>query len=169
MSYGCENQGEYCLHDHNLFTIYTQYPHVWIHLMFLDVQSSATSAFSSRDPLISALKNCWDILEYDTRSFTTLVTSAFPNDKIVQNLLNELRFFGYFDLFDHCILNDIGTGWNCILCNRPEEVFEFVQCSEPVVESELEKKKGYWRLFKKWETRYFTLSRSHLSYKNSVS
>ena len=40
----------------------------------------------------------------------------------------------------------------------------------PVIEGQLkEKKGGKWKLFKKWKSRYFTLSGAKLSYKDSVS
>lgn len=40
--------------------------------------------------------------------------------------------------------------------------------AQPVIEGQLKEKKGKWRLFKRWRTRYFTLSGAHLSCKNSV-
>ena len=40
----------------------------------------------------------------------------------------------------------------------------------PVIEGQLkEKKGGKWKIFKKWKSRYFTLSGAKLSYKESVS
>ena len=41
--------------------------------------------------------------------------------------------------------------------------------AQPVIEGQLKEKKGKWRLFKRWRTRYFTLSGAHLSCKNSVN
>ena len=39
-----------------------------------------------------------------------------------------------------------------------------------MIEGQLkEKKGGKWKLFKKWKSRYFTLSGAKLSYKDSVS
>lgn len=39
----------------------------------------------------------------------------------------------------------------------------------PVIEGQLkEKKGGKWSIFKKWKSRYFTLSGAKLSYKDSV-
>lgn len=45
----------------------------------------------------------------------------------------------------------------------------FLQDSQPVIEGQLKEKKGRWKIFKRWRTRYFTLSGAHLSYKGSVS
>lgn len=38
-----------------------------------------------------------------------------------------------------------------------------------MIEGQLKEKKGKWRLFRRWRTRYFTLSGAHLSCKGSVS
>ncbi|EEZ99906.2 Protein melted-like Protein [Tribolium castaneum] len=39
--------------------------------------------------------------------------------------------------------------------------------TQPVIEGQLKEKKGRWRLFRRWRTRYFTLSGAHLSCKGS--
>lgn len=135
--------------------------------MFLALQARSSSALSSRHPSVSALKNCWDILKCETRPFLTLVTSAFPCAKDQDAVLNELRNSGYFDVFEHCSIN--AGGWGCFLCNHPERAVGFLQDSQPVIEGQLKEKKGRWRLFRRWRTRYFTLSGAHLSYKGSVS
>lgn len=41
--------------------------------------------------------------------------------------------------------------------------------TQPVIEGQLKEKKGRWRLFRRWRTRYFTLSGAHLSVRGSVS
>ena len=42
--------------------------------------------------------------------------------------------------------------------------------SEPVIEGQLkEKKGGKWKIFKKWKSRYFTLSGAKLTYQETVS
>jgi hypothetical protein len=44
------------------------------------------------------------------------------------------------------------------------------QEQEPVIEGTLkEKKSGKWKLFRRWKSRYFTLSGTRLSYKDVVS
>ena len=46
----------------------------------------------------------------------------------------------------------------------------FFQDKMPVIEGQLkEKKGGKWSIFKKWKSRYFTLSGAKLSYKDSVN
>lgn len=135
--------------------------------MFLALQAKSSSALSSRDQSVSALKYCWDILQCETRPFLTLVTSAFPCEKDQDAIFHELQNSGYFDVFEHCSVN--GGVWGCFLCNHPERAVGFLQDSQPVIEGQLKEKKGRWRLFRRWRTRYFTLSGAHLSYKGSVS
>lgn len=92
-------------------------------------------------------------------------------------LLNELRTAGFFDVFE---LTAAGAGagagaggaacWGCFLCTRPERALGFLAADgQPVIEGQLKEKKGRWRLFRRWRTRYFTLSGAHLSCKGSVS
>lgn len=38
-----------------------------------------------------------------------------------------------------------------------------------MIEGQLKEKKGKWKLFRRWRTRYFTLSGAHLSIRGSVS
>lgn len=95
-------------------------------------------------------------------------------------LLNELRDAGFFDVFELTTVSprDNGTGapgapvaqWGCFLCNHPERAVGFLASDgQPVIEGQLKEKKGRWRLFRRWRTRYFTLSGAHLSCKGSVS
>lgn len=177
--------------------------------MFLDQQARAGTALSSRDPGVSSLKHCWDILKCDAKSFVTLATSAFPQLKEIDALVNELRNSGYFDVFElgpWSVNNNVQGGevsgggggggggggsdgekgskdsggedssaesvqmqWGCWLCNHPERAIGFLQGNtQPVIEGQLKEKKGKWRLFRRWRTRYFTLSGAHLSCKGSV-
>ncbi|XP_058059669.1 protein melted [Anopheles bellator] len=60
--------------------------------------------------------------------------------------------------------------WGCFLCHHPEKAIGFLHGNnQPVIEGQLKEKKGKWRLFRRWRTRYFTLSGAHLSCKGSVS
>lgn len=200
LHFACQMRGPHCLYNaKTLFTMRTRNPKTWIHLMFLDQQARAGTALSSRDPGVSSLRHCWDILKCDTKSFVTLATSAFPQLKDVDAVVNELRNSGYFDVFElgpwsvnNNVRDDDGGGgeldkesnggasnsssesvqiqWGCWLCNHPERAMGFLQGNtQPVIEGQLKEKKGKWRLFRRWRTRYFTLSGAHLSCKGSVS
>jgi len=88
-----------------------------------------------------------------------------------ESLLNELRHSGFFDVFEATGTPGPSGGaqWGCFLCNHPERAVGFLQDSQPVIEGQLKEKKGRWKIFRRWRTRYFTLSGAHLSYKGSVS
>lgn len=162
LHFACQGRGEHCLYSRTFFTMKTRNPRVWIHLMFLALQARSESALSSRDSSVSSLKNCWDILKCENKTFLTLVTSAFPCTKDQDSLLSELHCSGFFDVFE-CSSGQ----WGCFLCNHPERAVGFLQDSQPVIEGQLKEKKGRWRIFRRWRTRYFTLSGAHLSYKGS--
>jgi len=91
--------------------------------------------------------------------------------------VNELRHSGFLDVFEvsktdksnpNC--NELEYQWGCFLCNHPDKAVGFLNGSnQPMIEGQLKEKKGKWRLFRRWRTRYFTLSGAHLSCKGSVS
>ncbi|KAL0267786.1 UNVERIFIED_CONTAM: hypothetical protein PYX00_009955 [Menopon gallinae] len=166
LHFACQGRGEHCLYKRTFFTMKTRNPKTWIHLMFLTLQARSQSALSSRDSSVSSLKNCWDILKCENKTFLTLVTSAFPCVKDQEAILNELRSSGFQDVFE-CVRTPNGPMWGCFLCNHPEKAMGFLQDSQPVIEGQLKEKKGKWKIFKRWRTRYFTLSGAHLSYKVS--
>lgn len=167
LHFGCQGRcEEHCLYKATFFPLKTRWPRTWIHLMFLALQARASSAISTRESSVSALKNCWEILKCEGISFVTLVTGAFPPPKAQDGLLNELRSHRFFDVFEY---NALEKHWGCFLCNHPDRARNFVQEQVPVIEGTLkEKKGGKWSIFKRWKSRYFTLSGAKLSYKDSV-
>lgn len=101
LHFACQVRGPHCLYSRTMFTMRTRNPRTWIHLMFLDLQARAPqNALSSWDPSVSRLKHCWDTLKCENKTFITLVTSAFPNVKEQEALINELRNAGFFDVFE---------------------------------------------------------------------
>ena len=121
---------------------------------------------STRESSVSALKNCWDILKCEDISFVTLVTGAFPSARDQDCLMHELRAHRFFDVFEY---NGPRQHWGCFLCNHPDRASNFVQEQEPVIQGQLkEKKGGRWSIFKKWKSRYFTLSGDKLTYREET-
>ncbi|XP_059216163.1 protein melted isoform X2 [Stomoxys calcitrans] len=179
LHFACQIRGPHCLYSKTCFTMRTRNPKTWIHLMFLDFQVrhyvKEKSVLSTREPGISNLKNIWQILKCENRSFTELVTSQFPSLKDREILVNELRHSGFLDVFEvsktdksnpNC--NELEYQWGCFLCNHPDKAMGFLNGSnQPMIEGQLKEKKGKWRLFRRWRTRYFTLSGAHLSCKGS--
>ncbi|XP_055603441.1 protein melted [Uranotaenia lowii] len=178
LHFACQVRGPHCLYTRTMFTMRTRNPRTWIHLMFLDLQARAPqNALSSWDPSVSRLKHCWDTLKCENRTFITLVTSAFPNVKEQDALVNELRNAGFFDVFEMGAAStpegasseDLQFQWGCFLCHHPDKAMGFLHGNnQPVIEGQLKEKKGKWRLFRRWRTRYFTLSGAHLSCKGST-
>ncbi len=53
------------------------------------------SALSTRDTGVSSLKNCWEILKCEEKSFSTVVTGAFPPAKDQDSVIHELSAHRY--------------------------------------------------------------------------
>ena len=163
LHFACQGRGEHCLYKTTFYTMKSRHPRTWIHLMFMALQSRSQSALSTRDTGVSSLKNCWEILKCEEKSFSTLVTGAFPNARDQDSVIHELSSHRFFDVFEY---NAPKLQWGCFLCNHPERASTFIAQEEPVIEGQLkEKKGGKWKIFKKWKSRYFTLSGARLAYK----
>jgi len=162
----CQGKGNHCLYYKTFFTMKTRNARIWIHLMFLALQAKASSPLCTSEPSVGALKNCWDTLKLDNKTFLTLVTSSFPSSKDQDILMNELRTSRYFDVFEFNALVNI---WGCFLCNHPDRAEDYLQNNEPVIEGQLKEKKSKWKLFRRWRTHYFTLSGLNLSYRETVN
>ncbi|RXG68498.1 Protein melted [Armadillidium vulgare] len=163
--FACQGKGEHCLYSKQFFSMKTRNPRIWIHLMFLALQARSGVALSTRETQVSSLKNCWDILKCDNKTFITLVTSAFPSTKDLDLLMHELRNVRFFDVFEY---NGVEQQWGCFLCNHPDRARGFVEVIKRKYssdEGQLKEKKSKWKIFRKWRTRYFTLSGGHLSYR----
>jgi hypothetical protein len=57
--------------------------------------SRRQSALSTRDTGVSSLKNCWEILKCEEKSFSTVVTGAFPPAKDQDSVIHELSAHRY--------------------------------------------------------------------------
>jgi protein melted len=117
LHFACQTRGSHCLYSKTLFSMRTRNARVWIHLMFLDLQSRSEHALSSFDSSVASLKHCWDTLKFDNRSFITLVTSAFPSVRDQEALKVELQHSGFFDVFDLSpdANDNLNHKWGCFL------------------------------------------------------
>ncbi|PAV59361.1 hypothetical protein WR25_21404 [Diploscapter pachys] len=111
------------------------------------------------------LSHCWTCLPNSirkNREFTTLVTSAFPNSTDQEKLLKELEEALFFDNFT---FDSANNKWSCFSCSNPDKVRSFMEESEfsKILEGQLKEKKTRYKLFKRWKTKYFTLSSAALS------
>jgi len=92
LHFACQDRSTtHCLYANALFTMKTSYARVWIHVMFLALQSRSPTALSTRETSVSSLKNCWDILKCESKSFLTLVTSAFPSTRVRRKESNSIN------------------------------------------------------------------------------
>lgn len=90
LHFACQDRStSHCLYSNALFTMTTHYPRIWIHVMFLALQSRSLAALSTRETSVSSLKNCWDILKCERKNFLTLVTSAFPNSRVREKKIRK--------------------------------------------------------------------------------
>lgn len=97
LHFACQQRSQHCLYSKTFFSMRTRNAKIWIHL---DLQSRSDHALSSYDSSVSSLKHCWDTLKFENKTFTTLVTSAFPPAREQDALINELRNSGFFDVFE---------------------------------------------------------------------
>ena len=148
----------------------THYAHTWLHLMFLRVQAHQEHDMLGQDDGdVAKLKHCWHELTASRRrasTFATAVTCAFPDVKQRRQLGKELRNYGVLDA-----LGRIETDWRCFACAQPDRVHAFVGSNDteaPVLEGRLKEKTRRWRLFKRWQTKYFTLSTAALTYRDDM-
>jgi len=115
------------------------------------------------------LDRVWRHLSKNTnknRPFVNLTTSAFPSVKEQSQILKELQEHRYFDSFVH---NTSSNRWSCFSCAYPEKVRSLLRIDNanvPLLEGYLKEKRGRWRWFKRWQTKYFTLSSAALTCTN---
>ena len=75
------------------------------------------------------------MLKCESKTFLTVVTSAFPCTKDQDMILNELRHSGFFDVFQLCPGSVGGSAdqlenafqWGCFLCAHPERAVGFLR------------------------------------------
>ncbi|XP_074654503.1 ventricular zone-expressed PH domain-containing protein 1-like [Tubulanus polymorphus] len=164
LQFSCSGCSPHCLYSGNYFYVKTKMPKTWIHIMFLSEQAKSPCALSQSDPTVALIKSTWDKLRLDT--FTQLVFSAFPSQKEQDLLLRELHGARFFDMF---MFNATLKVWCCFTCDDPEKLSDLLQDGAPVIEGQLKEKKGRWNFFKRWKTRYFTLSGAQITYSKSDS
>ncbi|EYC08817.1 hypothetical protein Y032_0064g3545 [Ancylostoma ceylanicum] len=165
----CQVHSAYCVfHDDYMFAFKTKFAAAWLHLMFLQMQSTSIEndcgvVSQSAAPFLT-LARCWQCLPAritKDRAFVTLVTSAFPTVKEQDKLYKELEEASFFDCFS---LDGPSNRWSCFSCSHPDRVKSFVEDgSQRVLEGQLKEKKGRWRFLRRWHTKYFTLSSAALT------
>jgi hypothetical protein len=158
-----------------MFAFKTRHAHVWLHLMFLHLQvahvlvttimcmhvqaQQVGAALGQDNEQVILLKQCWMHMPTTVRknrSFSTLVTSAFPSSQVRPSLTHrlnvlvlqdrehlkaELDMQGFYDHFTH-----VNGRWSCHACAQPDRVNSlFTRSGDtemPIYDGQLKVKKG---------------------------
>ncbi|NXW09053.1 MELT protein, partial [Fregetta grallaria] len=166
--FSCPLKGHYCLYSKSSFTLISQQPPLWIHIMFLFQQSLFAEPLSIQSNSVQVLKALWEKTQLKgTHSFeTTMIQSTFPHQKDLDHVQMHLEEVRFFDLFGYS--EEAGT-WQCFMCNNPEKATVVNQDGQPLIEGKLKEKQVRWKFIKRWKTRYFTLAGNQLLFRKGKS
>ncbi|XP_031758262.1 ventricular zone-expressed PH domain-containing protein homolog 1 isoform X2 [Xenopus tropicalis] len=166
--FSCPMKGHYCLYSKSSFTLISQQPQLWIHILFLFHQSLLPEPLAMHSATMQVLQTLWEKMQpKNTHSFkSSLMQSMFPHKKdldLVQTNLEEERFFDLFGFSE-----EVGS-WLCFMCNNPEKATVVNQDGQPLIEGKLKEKQVRWKFIKRWKTRYFTLAGNQLLFRKGKS
>ncbi|NWT70266.1 MELT protein, partial [Prunella himalayana] len=118
--FSCPLKGHYCLYSKSSFTLVSQQPPLWIHIMFLFQQSLFAEPLSIQSSSVQVLKALWEKTQLKgMHSFeTAMIQSTFPHQKDLENIQMHLEEVRFFDLFGY---SEEAGAWQCFMCNNPEK------------------------------------------------
>ncbi|NWR10010.1 MELT protein, partial [Paradoxornis webbianus] len=168
LSFSCPLKGHYCLYSKSSFTLVSQQPPLWIHIMFLFQQSLFAEPLSTQSSSVQALRALWEKTQLKgTHSFeAAMIQSTFPQQKDLENVQLQLEEVRFFDLFGY---SEEAAAWQCFMCNNPERATGVNQDGQPLMEGKLKEKQVRWKFIKRWKTRYFTLAGNQLLFRKGKS
>ncbi|XP_005525190.1 PREDICTED: ventricular zone-expressed PH domain-containing protein homolog 1 isoform X1 [Pseudopodoces humilis] len=166
--FSCPLKGHYCLYSKSSFTLVSQQPPLWIHIMFLFQQSLFAEPLSIQSSSVQVLKALWEKTQLKgMHSFeTAMIHSTFPHQKDLENVQMHLEEVRFFDLFGY---SEEAGAWQCFMCNNPEKATGVNQDGQPLMEGKLKEKQVRWKFIKRWKTRYFTLAGNQLLFRRGKS
>ncbi|NXC47700.1 MELT protein, partial [Penelope pileata] len=166
--FSCPLKGHYCLYSKSSFTLVSQQPPLWIHIMFLFRQSLFAEPLSIQSNSVQVLKALWEKTQLKgTHSFeTAMIQSTFPHQKDLDHVQMHLEEVRFFDLFGY---SEEAGAWQCFMCNNPEKATVVNQDGQPLMEGKLKEKQVRWKFIKRWKTRYFTLAGNQLLFRKGKS
>uniref|UniRef100_A0A3B4XXV9 Ventricular zone expressed PH domain-containing 1 n=1 Tax=Seriola lalandi dorsalis TaxID=1841481 RepID=A0A3B4XXV9_SERLL len=168
LSFSCPLKGHYCLYAKSCFNLSSRQPHLWIHIMLLQLQQSKSSVpLCSRDECVQRLASLWEKTQLKgAHSFPMAMTQhVTPHRKDLDSLQIQLEDVRFFDLFGY---SEEEGGWLCFMCNNPEKA-TVNQEGQPLIEGKLKEKQVRWKFIKRWKTRYFTLAGNQLLFRRGKS
>ncbi|NXR75937.1 MELT protein, partial [Pycnonotus jocosus] len=168
LSFSCPLKGHYCLYSKSSFTLLSQQPPLWIHIMFLFQQSLFAEPLSTQSSSVQALKALWERTQLKgMHSFeSAMIQSTFPQQKDLEKVQMQLEEVRFFDLFGY---SEEAAAWQCFMCNNPEKATGVNQDGQPLMEGKLKEKQVRWKFIKRWKTRYFTLAGNQLLFRKGKS
>uniref|UniRef100_A0A674GZA6 Ventricular zone expressed PH domain containing 1 n=1 Tax=Taeniopygia guttata TaxID=59729 RepID=A0A674GZA6_TAEGU len=139
--FSCALKGHYCLYSKSSFTLVSQQPPLWIHIMFLFQQSLFAEPLSLQSSSVQVLKALWEKTQLKgTHSFeTAMIQSTFPHQKDLENIQMHLEEVRFFDLFGY---SEEAGAWQCFMCNNPEKATGVHQDGQPLMEGQAEGEAG---------------------------
>ncbi|KAM7013478.1 ventricular zone-expressed PH domain-containing protein homolog 1 isoform 1-T2 [Passerculus sandwichensis] len=166
--FSCPLKGHYCLYSKSSFTLVSQQPPLWIHIMFLFQQSLFAEPLSMHSSSVQVLKALWEKTQLKgTHSFeTAMIQNTFPHQKDLESVQMHLEEVRFFDLFGY---SEEAGAWQCFMCNNPEKATGMNQDGQPLMEGRLKEKQVRWKFIKRWKTRYFTLAGNQLLFRRGKS
>ncbi|NXQ25458.1 MELT protein, partial [Alaudala cheleensis] len=125
--FSCPLKGHYCLYSKSSFTLVSQQPPLWIHIMFLFQQSLFAEPLSTQSSSVQVLKALWEKTQLKgMHSFeTAMIQSTFPLQKDLEQAQLQLEEERFFDLFGY---SEEGGAWQCFMCNNPERATGTAGC-----------------------------------------
>nr|XP_014127925.2 ventricular zone-expressed PH domain-containing protein homolog 1 [Zonotrichia albicollis] len=166
--FSCPLKGHYCLYSKSSFTLVSQQPPLWIHIMFLFQQSLFAEPLSMHSSSVQVLRALWEKTQLKgTHSFeTAMIQNTFPHQKDLESVQMHLEEVRFFDLFGY---SEEAGAWQCFMCNNPEKATGMNQDGQPLMEGRLKEKQVRWKFIKRWKTRYFTLAGNQLLFRRGKS
>ncbi|XP_016155953.1 PREDICTED: ventricular zone-expressed PH domain-containing protein homolog 1 [Ficedula albicollis] len=168
LSFSCPLKGHYCLYSKSSFTLVSQQPPLWIHIMFLFQQSLLAEPLSMQSSSVQVLRALWEQSQLKgMHSFeAAMIQSTFPHQKDLEKVQMHLEEVRFFDLFGY---SEEAGAWQCFMCNNPEKATGVNQEGQPLMEGKLKEKQVRWKFIKRWKTRYFTLAGNQLLFHRGKS
>lgn len=109
------------------------------------------------------MKNFYEHLN-EKNSFVTLITSSFPPERVVEDLINELKDVRFFDLFQwNSACSTLNSQWQCYMCSNPEKAIDLLN-EKTLIQGQLKEKHGKWKFLRRWRTRLYTLTGGNIVY-----
>ncbi|NXD28111.1 MELT protein, partial [Spelaeornis formosus] len=166
--FSCPLKGHYCLYSKSSFTLVSQQPLLWIHIMFLFQQSLFADPLPTQSHSVRVLRALWEKSQLrGAPSFEAALTQGtFPRQKELEAVQRHLQEVRFFDLFGY---SEEAGAWQCFMCNNPEKATGVHQDGQPLMEGRLKEKQVRWKFIKRWKTRYFTLAGNQLLFRRGKS